>query len=640
MLNYLWLIPITPFLGFLLNGLFGKRAGKGFVTAVALAASLGAAILGTAAVFEYTAHYHHGERHLNVVYEWFNSGGIGADIAFQLDPLSIVMLMVVTWIGFLIHVYSVGYMHHEEGYWRYFAYLNLFLAMMLILILGSSYLFLFVGWEGVGLCSYLLIGFYYQTDYAPPAGKKAFIVNRIGDFGFLIAMFLMFAYVGSVDFAKVQQTAAAGGLSAGILTAICLLMFVGAAGKSAQIPLYVWLPDAMAGPTPVSALIHAATMVTAGVYMIVRSNVLYRLAPDAMMVVAIVGGLTALFAATIGLRQFDIKKVLAYSTVSQLGFMFIAVGVGAFSAGIFHLVTHAFFKACLFLGSGSVIHAMSGEQDIRNMGGLKDRIPHTYRTFAIACYAIAGLPLAAGFFSKDELLVSAFSTPYFPAVGKFVWLLGTLAAFCTAFYMYRLLYLTFFGTFRGTHEQEHHLHESPASMTVPLWILAILSIVGGLLSLPHGLWHGPSLATWLHSITPEVAGAHREIHIALSTEAIIALVSTLIAVAGWFLARNLYKDKQLASDVAFEQRAPGLARALENKWYVDELYAAIIVRPLAALSRFLWKGIDAVIDGIAAMLGYVVRGFGDIMRFFQTGNVRNYALMFFIGVIVFVAFFG
>jgi NADH-quinone oxidoreductase subunit L len=640
MLNNLWLIPITAFAGFLLNGLFGKRAGKGFVTAVALAASLGAALLGTVAVFEYVGHYHHGERHLNVVYEWFSSGGIGTDIAFQLDPLSIVMLMVVTWIGFLIHVYSVGYMHHEEGYWRYFAYLNLFLSAMLILILGSSYLFLFVGWEGVGLCSYLLIGFYYETDYAPPAGKKAFIVNRIGDFGFLIAMFLMFAYMGSVDFAKVQQVAAAGGVEAGILTAICLLMFVGAAGKSAQIPLYVWLPDAMAGPTPVSALIHAATMVTAGVYMIVRSNVLYRLSPNAMMVVAIIGGLTALFAATIGLRQFDIKKVLAYSTVSQLGFMFVAVGVGAFSAGIFHLVTHAFFKACLFLGSGSVIHAMSGEQDIRRMGGLKDKIPHTYRTFAIACYAIAGLPLAAGFFSKDEILVSAWATPYFPNAGKFVWLLGTLAAFCTAFYMYRLLYLTFYGSFRGTHEQEHHLHESPATMTGPLWILAILSIFGGLLSLPHAFWHGPSLASWLHPIIPEVAGTFHEIHLALPTEIMIAVISTLIAIAGWFLARNLYKEKELAADVAFEQRAPGLARALENKWYVDELYAAIVVRPLAAVARFFWKGIDAVIDGIAATLGYVVRGFGDILRFFQTGNVRNYALMFFIGVIVFVAFFG
>ena len=638
MLNTLWLIPLTPFLGFLLNGLFGKRAGKGFVTAVALAASLAAALLGTLAVIQYNGAYHHGERHVNLVYEWFSSGGIGADIAFQLDPLSIVMLMVVTWVGFLIHVYSVGYMHDEEGYWRYFAYLNLFLAAMLILILGSSYLFVFVGWEGVGLCSYLLIGFYYTTDTAPAAGKKAFIVNRIGDFGFLIAMFLMFSYMGSVDFGKVQQVAAAGGVPAGILTGICLLMFVGATGKSAQIPLFVWLPDAMAGPTPVSALIHAATMVTAGVYMIARSNVLYRMSPSAMMVVALVGGLTALFAATIGLRQWDIKKVLAYSTVSQLGFMFIGVGVGAFSAGVFHLITHAFFKACLFLGSGSVIHAMSGEQDIRNMGGLKSKIPQTYRTFAIATYAIAGLPLAAGCFSKDEILVSAWATPYFPMVGKIVWLLGTLAAFCTAFYMYRLVYLTFFGTFRGTHDQEHHLHESPATMTGPLWILAILSALGGLISLPHALWHGPSLAKWLHPVIPELPGVGHELEIAFSTELMIAAISTAIAVLGWFVARSLYKDKQLASDAAFATRNPRLAAAIENKWYVDELYGAVIVQPLAWLSRFSWKIVDALIDGIAAMLGFVVRGFGDVMRFFQTGNVRNYALMFFIGVIVFVAF--
>jgi NADH-quinone oxidoreductase subunit L len=636
MLDKLWLIPILPFTGFLLNGLFGKRAGKGFVTAIALLATLAAAILGTVAVIQYNGAYHHGERHLNVVYEWFNSGGIGADIAFQLDPLSIVMLMVVTWVGFLIHLYSVGYMHHEEGYWRYFAYLNLFLSAMLILILGSSYLFMFVGWEGVGLCSYLLIGFYYETDYAPAAGKKAFIVNRIGDFGFLVAMFMMFAYMGSVDFARVSQVAAGGGIATGILTAICLLLFLGACGKSAQIPLYVWLPDAMAGPTPVSALIHAATMVTAGVYMIARSNVLYRLAPNAMMVVAIIGGLTALFAATIGLRQFDIKKVLAYSTVSQLGFMFIGVGVGAFSAGVFHLVTHAFFKACLFLGSGSVIHAMSGEQDIRHMGGLKSKIPITFWTFLIATIAIAGFPPFAGFFSKDEILASAFVTPYFPGLGKFIWLLGTLAAFCTAFYMYRLVYLTFYGSFRGTHEQEHHLHESPPAMTAPLIILAALSAVGGALGLPHVIGSN-FLGHWLGYVIPEVEGTHAEIHIPASSEWTVMIISTLVAIAGWFLAMRLYKDRGLASDQAFEQRAPGLAHAIENKWYVDELYAAVIVRPLAALSRFFWKGIDAVIDGIAAILGFVIRGFGEVLRFFQTGNVRNYALMFFIGVVVFLA---
>jgi NADH-quinone oxidoreductase subunit L len=634
MLNTLWLIPIVPFAGFLLNGFFGKRGGKGFVTSVALAGSLGAALLGTWAVVDYNSHYHHGERHLNVVYNWFASGNIGADIAFQLDPLSIVMLMVVTWVGFLIHLYSVGYMSHEEGYWRYFAYLNLFLAMMLILVLGSSYLFMFVGWEGVGLCSYLLIGFYYDKEFAAAAGKKAFIVNRIGDFGFLVAMFLMFAYLGSVDFMKVQQAALAGGVDAAIITAICLLLFLGAAGKSAQIPLYVWLPDAMAGPTPVSALIHAATMVTAGVYMIARSNVLYRLSPTAMMVVALIGAATALFAATIGLRQNDIKKVLAYSTVSQLGFMFMGVGVGAFAAGIFHLVTHAFFKACLFLGSGSVIHAMSGEQDISRMGGLWKKIPITAWTFLIATIAIAGFPPLAGFFSKDEILASAWSTHYFPGVGKLVYVIGTIAAFFTAFYMFRLFYLTFFGKFRGTHEQEHHLHESPATMTIPLIILAFLSIVGGFIGLPHVIGHN-WLAEWLHPLIPEVHG-HGPLHIAGSVEWTVMIVSTLVALAGFLLARKLYHGRELAADEAFERRSPAVARTLENKYYVDELYAATIVRPLEVSSRFLWKVIDAIIDGIAAMLGFTVRGFGDLLRFFQTGNVRNYALMFFLGVVVFL----
>ncbi len=507
MLNKLWLIPALPFAGFLLNGLLGARLGKKFVTAVALLASGGAALAGTAAVIQYHAAYPHGERFVNVVYSWIASGNIGADLAFQLDPLSIVMLMVVTWVGFLIHLYSVGYMGHEEGYWRYFSYLNLFLAEMLVLILGSSYLLMFVGWEGVGLCSYLLIGFYYQTDYAPAAGKKAFIVNRIGDFGFLVAMLLMFAYFGSVDFGRVSQIASGGGgLDSGInnpiITAIGLLLFLGAAGKSAQIPLYVWLPDAMAGPTPVSALIHAATMVTAGVYMVARSNALYRLSPTAMMVVAAIGALTALFAATIGIRQWDIKKILAYSTVSQLGFMFIGVGVGAFTAGIFHLVTHAFFKACLFLGSGAVIHAMSGEQDIRKMGGLWKKIPVTAWTFAIATYAIAGFPPAAGFFSKDEILASAMANPYFPKpFNVFIWVVGTVAALCTAYYMFRLLFLTFFGGFRGMHEQEHHVHESPWTMTLPLVVLAFLSLVGGaILGWPHRHF----LAAWLAPIFPPI----------------------------------------------------------------------------------------------------------------------------------------
>src|SRR5713226_4661978 len=473
MLDHLWIIPALPLLGFLLNGLFGRRAGHAFVSVVGPSSSLLSAVAGTIAVFQYHAAY----------------------LAFQLDPLSIVMLMVVTWVGTLIHLYSVGYMAHEPGYARYFSYLNLFLAEMLVLVLGSSYLVMFVGWEGVGLCSYLLIGFYYDKEFAAAAGKKAFIVNRIGDFGFLVAMFLMFAFFGSVDFEKVS-TIALRGVEPWLLTAVCLLLFLGATGKSAQIPLYIWLPDAMAGPTPVSALIHAATMVTAGVYMIARSNVLYRLSPSAMLVVTFVGALTALFAATIAVRQNDIKKVLAYSTVSQLGFMFIGVGVAAYTAGIFHLVTHAFFKACLFLGSGSVIHAMGGEQDIRNMGGLWKKIPITAWTFLIATITIAGFPPFAGFFSKDEILVSALSNPYFPELGVWIWAIGTVTALFTAFYMFRLFFLTFGGSFRGTSEQEHHSHESPWTMTVPLVVLAAGSILGGALAVNHFLEHWLELPTF------------------------------------------------------------------------------------------------------------------------------------------------
>ena len=626
----LGLIPLIPFIGFVINGLFGKRAGNRFVSVLAVGASLLTAIVSTVAAVQYQAAYHHGERHLEVVYNWISSGSIGADIAFQLDPLSIVMLMVVTWVGFLIHLYSTGYMAHEDGYYRYFAYLNLFLSAMLILILGSSYLFVFVGWEGVGLCSYLLIGFYYDKEYAAAAGKKAFVVNRIGDFGFLIAMFLMFVHAGSVDFAAVSAKVAEGALSSGVITAICLLLFLGACGKSAQIPLYVWLPDAMAGPTPVSALIHAATMVTAGIYVVVRSNVLFRSSTEALMVVAVIGAATALFAATIGVAQNDIKKVLAYSTVSQLGFMFIAAGVGAFVAAIFHLVTHAFFKACLFLGSGSVIHAMGGEQDIRKMGGLRKKLPVTFWTFAIATLAIAGFPPLAGFFSKDEILASAWATPYFN--GKIIYIIGSIAALLTSFYMFRLLYLTFFGTFRGTHDQEHHLHESPKSMTIPLMVLAFLSAVGGLIGLPHY----NKLANWLHPIFPQVSGLP-EGHFAIPgrVELIVAIVSTGLAILGWWLARSRYL-KPDPSQVAEGEPAPGFMRTLSNKYYVDEIYEGAIVKPLRVISMFLWKAVDAAIDGLLALGGYIVAGTGDLLRYFQTGNVRNYALMFFLGVIVFV----
>ena len=636
MLSHLWIIPALPLLGFLLNGLFGRRAGHAFVSVVGPFSSLLSAIAGTIAVFQYHAAYPEGKRYVDVVYNWISSGGIGADLAFQLDPLSIVMLMVVTWVGTLIHFYSVGYMGHEPGYARYFSYLNLFLAEMLVLVLGSSYLVMFVGWEGVGLCSYLLIGFYYDKEFAAAAGKKAFIVNRVGDFGFLVAMFLMFAFFGTVDFEKVS-TIALRGVEPWLITAICLLLFLGATGKSAQIPLYIWLPDAMAGPTPVSALIHAATMVTAGVYMIARSNVLYRLSPTAMLVVAFIGALTALFAATIAVRQNDIKKVLAYSTVSQLGFMFIGVGVAAYTAGIFHLVTHAFFKACLFLGSGSVIHAMSGEQDIRNMGGLWKKIPITAWTFLIATITIAGFPPFAGFFSKDEILVSALTTPYLPlAFNRLIWAMGTVAALFTAYYMFRLFFLTFMGDFRGTHEQEHHIHESPPTMTIPLIVLAALSILGGVLGIPGAIGEHLHirhfLGEWLAPIYPMGTTFEAPERV----EWFLMLTSTAVAVFGAWLAYNRFYKRGVAADVALEKELPGLTRTLENKYYVDEFYGDVVVTPLERASQFLWRGIDALIDGLLALLGYTVALFGDLMRFFQTGNVRNYALMFFVGVIVFI----
>ncbi len=636
MLDHLWIIPALPLLGFLLNGLFGRRAGHAFVSVVGPFSSLLSAVAGTIAVFQYHAAYPEGQRYVNVVYNWISSGGIGADLAFQLDPLSIVMLMVVTWVGTLIHFYSVGYMGHEPGYARYFSYLNLFLAEMLVLVLGSSYLVMFVGWEGVGLCSYLLIGFYYDKEFAAAAGKKAFIVNRIGDFGFLVAMFLMFAFFGSVDFEKVS-TIALRGVEPWLLTAVCLLLFLGATGKSAQIPLYIWLPDAMAGPTPVSALIHAATMVTAGVYMIARSNVLYRLSPTAMLVVTFVGALTALFAATIAVRQNDIKKVLAYSTVSQLGFMFIGVGVAAYTAGIFHLVTHAFFKACLFLGSGSVIHAMGGEQDIRNMGGLWKKIPITAWTFLIATITIAGFPPLAGFFSKDEILVSALTNPYLPlAFNRLIWAMATVAALFTAYYMFRLFFLTFLGDFRGTHEQEHHIHESPPTMTIPLIVLAALSILGGALGIPGAIGEHLHirhfLGEWLAPIYPRGTTFEAPERV----EWFLMLTSTAVAVFGAWLAYNRFYKRGVAADVALEKELPGLTRTLENKYYVDEFYGDVVVTPLERASQFLWRGIDALIDGLLALLGYTVALFGDLLRFFQTGNVRNYALMFFVGVIVFI----
>jgi NADH-quinone oxidoreductase subunit L len=583
--------------------------------------------------------------------EWF------VDVAFRLDSLSALMIAFVTFVGFLIHVYSVGYMGHDRGYGRYFAYLNLFMFSMLVLVLGANFLLLFVGWEGVGLCSYLLIGYDYHKKFAADAGKKAFVVNRIGDFGFILGIFGILALFGTLDFGRVFTAAAADpGTVAPYLTLICLCLFVGACGKSAQFPLYVWLPDAMAGPTPVSALIHAATMVTAGVYMVSRCNVLFRLAPDAMLVVAVVGGFTALFAATIGLAQNDIKKVLAYSTVSQLGYMFLACGVGAFVAGMFHVMTHAFFKACLFLGSGSVIHALSGEQDIRKMGGLSLKIRTTYGTFLIATLAIAGVPLFAGFFSKDAILAAVFEAHFSqaPWLGKALWAAALFTAGMTAFYMFRLVSLTFWGTYRGSREEEGRIHESPRSMTVPLVILAFLSIVGGYVGIPivHG---GDQIGKFLSPILLPLAGAEAHAHeAAVSSEVLLMIASVVVSTFGILLAFFWYAKGNGAVPARLAAAWPGVYRTISNKYYVDEAYNAVFVEGLAKDGgRLLWDFDASVVDGavngmalltravswvFSAFDQYVVdgavNGIADtiqggyaLFRRAQTGRVQNYALV-------------
>jgi NADH-quinone oxidoreductase subunit L len=631
MLELLWLIPILPFAGTVINACLGRKPAKGLVTAVNVGAPLLSLLLALGCLWEY-ARTLNPHPFVQTLYAW-TAGPLKIDAAFLLDPLSAVMTFVVTFVGFLIHVYSVGYMGHEEGYRRYFAYLNLFMAAMLLLVLGDNYLVMFVGWEGVGLCSYLLIGFYYDQPFPPYAGKKAFIVNRVGDFAFLLGMFALIAHFGTLNYQDIfhkiaeqpgQVTAAhVGGLTLASFVALCF--FVGAVGKSAQIPLYVWLPDAMAGPTPVSALIHAATMVTAGVYMVVRTNVIYQLAPGVSQLVAVIGAATALFAATIGLAQTDIKKVLAYSTVSQLGYMFLAAGLGAYSTAIFHLGTHAFFKALLFLGSGSVIHAMGGEQDMRKMGGLRSRLPQTFWTFVIASLAIAGIFPFAGFFSKDEILHAA------AAHGQWgLYAVGLFTAALTAFYMFRAVFLTFWGRFRGTPEQEHHLHESPAVITVPLWLLAAGATLAGFAG-----WPGEH--NWLHNFLEPVilhpAGLEEEHAVSVLLLAAIAL---LVAAGGIWLAWRVYGgDKGLAQGEEWAARFPAVHRVLVNKYYVDELYDRAIVRPLASLSNLFWKGVDGLlIDGAVHTGASTARVAGEVGRFSTTGNVRNYALYFFAGVIL------
>jgi NADH-quinone oxidoreductase subunit L len=658
-LNYLWLVPALPLLGVVVNSaiaLFAERPV--LLTEVAhgdhasppyrkLVAFVGPAVVGASfvvsllAVLALAARPPHDRLFVQVLFPWIQAGTFSAPAAFQLDPLSSVMILVVTGVGFLIHVYSVGYMSHERAFARYFVYLNLFTFTMLLLVLGSNFLLMFVGWEGVGLCSYLLIGYWYEKKSAADAGKKAFVVNRVGDFGFLVAVFLIFWTFGSVEytevFGKIPGLEASGVLTTGIATAITLLLFVGAVGKSAQIPLYVWLPDAMEGPTPVSALIHAATMVTAGVYMVARTNALYLLAPTSMAVVAVVGAATALFSATIGITQNDIKRVLAYSTVSQLGYMFLACGVGAFTAGIFHLLTHAFFKALLFLGSGSVIHALSGEQDMRKMGGLRKHLPVTFTTMFLATLAISGIPGMSGFFSKDEILWKSFSSGH-GHVG--LWLVGTAAAGITAFYMFRLVFLTFFGDSRMEPEVEKHVHESPYSMTVPLMLLAVLSVVGGWVGIPHVLGGHNYFEEWLSPVFAHGAEgtAHGGAHASAALEVLLMAGSVCVALCGIVLAWVLYRVRtEMPKEIA--DRVPGLYDLVLNKYYVDEIYDVAIVRKIVNGSVWLWEAFDAAfIDGIVNGIAALVKGAGARTRRLQTGVVGNYAFSLLLGAVILVGF--
>ena len=623
----LWLIPVLPLAGAAINGFFGRKSSRTAVSTVALVFSGAAFAWALTSVLRFLPSEAPYQEYLA---HWIRAGNFAVDFALYLDHLSVVMLLVVTGVGFLIHIYSVGYMWEDPSYYRFFCYLNLFLFFMLTLVLANNYLLMFIGWEGVGLASYLLIGFWFTKDSAASAGKKAFIVNRIGDFGFLIGLFLLIQHFGSLTFTQVFEQIQPLGVengTSGKLTAVGILLMVGACGKSAQIPLYVWLPDAMEGPTPVSALIHAATMVTAGVYMVARSHVIFERAPIALTVVAIVGTLTALFAATIGVAQTDIKKVLAYSTVSQLGYMFMACGVGAFSAGIFHLMTHAFFKGLLFLGAGSVIHAVGGEQDMRKMGGLKTYIPVTFTTMLIATCAIAGIPPLAGFWSKDEILWKAYEA------NPVYWVIGAITAFITSFYMFRLLFMTFWGDYKGisvddhghahaTHGHEEHghgePHESPRVMLFPLIVLAFLSLVGGLVGIHNGFEH--FLEPVFGSEFPKAITSGG------NTEWLLMGVSVLFSIAGLVLAYVLYVSKPYLPQRIADSLG-NFYEAVLHKYYVDELYAAVFVKPLVnASTTVLWQGVDRkVIDNSINDAADGARHLSDEVRHMQSGNLRSYA---------------
>jgi NADH-quinone oxidoreductase subunit L len=626
---YLWLIPLLPFAGFLINGILGRRLPKWLVTTVALLAPLGS-FLVVFVTFKFSIpqpenpHIPYNWPYFGLPYteslgQWISAGQLHVDFSFVLDQLSLVMLLVITGVGFLIHVYSVGYMSDDEGYARYFSYLNLFLFFMSVLVLAGNALMMFIGWEGVGLASYLLIGFYFQKKSAADAGKKAFIVNRIGDVGFLIAMFLLVANFGTLTFTEIATKLDQDpGWTGGVVTVIGLCLLLGAAGKSAQLPLYIWLPDAMEGPTPVSALIHAATMVTAGVYMIARMHVLFNHSPFALGVVALVGAATALFAATIGVAQNDIKRVLAYSTISQLGYMFMACGVAAYSAAIFHLLTHAFFKALLFLAAGAVIHSLGGEQDLRKMGGLWKKLPVTFAVTTVGVLAIAGFPPFAGFFSKDAILYAAFLQG---PNGRLLWVVGVVTALLTSFYMFRLWYMAFMGKPRS---DEAHLHESPWSMRGPLLILALLSIGGGWLGIERaGGWL--NMERFAGFLAP-VVGARGAESGSAQLELALSAVAVGTALAGWLLAYLFYRERSTAP-ARLADALPHGYKLLANKYYVDEIYGAAVVKPLLGVSRYFlgWVVEAGVLGGLATLLAGGARFTGAILQYWQSGNLRSYA---------------
>ena len=654
MLELIWMIPMLPLAGVALNGLFGKRLSRSAVALIGCGVVLAALLLSAGAVFE-LSRLEPGARYFETsLGTWIPTGPLGANgtmtaipWSFALDPLSAIMILVVTGVGFLIHVYSVSYMEHEEGFARFFVYMNLFMTMMLTLVLGANLLVTFVGWEGVGLCSYLLIGFFYDRPFdsrtglsCADAGRKAFLVNRIGDFAFVIGMLYLITTFGSLDYRGLSAAiVGGGGAHHAMLVTVGILLFIGACGKSAQIPLYVWLPDAMAGPTPVSALIHAATMVTAGVYMVVRMSTLYAHAPEAMGVIAVVGAATAIFAATMGITATDIKKVLAYSTVSQLGYMFAAAGVGAYTAAIFHLMTHAFFKALLFLGAGSVIHGLHGEQDITKMGGLRSKLPVTFATFLTATLAIAGIFPLAGFFSKDEILWGAWSSG-----NKIVWGVLALSAGLTAFYMFRLTFLVFYGNYRGDPRTLHHAHESPKAMTVPLMILAVLSVFGGWVGIPAALGttlFGGDINVFHRWLQPTLAEGHGEASASAaagpSLELALMGVALAIALAGIGIAFVIYRKREGAA-ASIAQRFRLVYAMWRNLYWVDELYEAAILKPFYAISR-ISSGFDRfVIDGLVNATGIVADVTGQILKLFQTGYVRNYALVFLMGVVAILVY--